>query len=241
MAVDTPFGRVDDEVLALSGLMILGGSFLVLKGLKGDDGPPVPTRPPQPGDVWGIPTAPALEQPGQIRINVTRTGNPSSPIAGPYLKIDRPQVSWHGPSYGREAFTSAYIVQKQASGVWASVYGSGVANAGMHNVAGNTPQLLVREDQLQPDGTRSPQLWLYPWPGTNVGPICGAPPMEGPGTLVLAVYGLQDDSCFLCTQDEGGCDPLCSPDWDGFSSPTCSQRSAVTYKLYRDKVYFHYV
>lgn len=236
MAIDTPFGRVDEEVLVLSALTIGFGGFLVFRGLKGADGPTIPTRPPMPGDTWGIPSIPGFDTMGQLQITLSRQNNPQQPIVGPYLKINSPQVTYTGPASGREAFASAFIVQKQPNGVWAPVYGSGVANAGMHNISGNPPQLLVRADQLQPDGTHSPQLWLYPWPGTSVGPVCGAAPVDGPGTVVLAVYGLQNDACFLNTTD-----PLCAPDMDGFASPTCSGRLAVAYKVWRDKVMFHYV
>ncbi|RJQ43379.1 MAG: hypothetical protein C4534_08255 [Gaiellales bacterium] len=229
-----PLAKLDNETLLISGLGIAGGLGLIVYALTrgGLDWPP--TRPPFAGDSWGVPSSPTLDTPGQIPISLTPV-NPSTGTRGAYFKVMAPAVQYAGP--GRNAYSAVTILQPYGSG-WAAVYGSGVAGARMFPAQVLTPYTLVAPNQPQPDGTVGPDLWAYPFPGTTVGPICGIPPQRGvPGTVVLAVCSVVDESC------EGSePNPACAPDYDGFASPTCSYsphpRLAVTKRVWKDKVIF---
>lgn len=216
--------KVDNETLALSGLLALGGLSLIVYGLTrggSESGPTIPTRPPVPGDQWGVPIAPEFEGQGQVRVPI-----------GEYLKARQPSVEYQGP--GRNAYTSLLILQRSGS-QWATVYASGVAGSRMFTAARLTRYGLVAPGQPQPDGSVGPELWAYPWPGTAVGPICGMAPQPGPATAVLAVYGVQSETYEGCAP---ACPPDSAPDYDGFASPTCNPRLAVTFKVYPDKILF---
>ena len=235
MAGESPFANVDNETLLLSGLVGLSGLGLIIYALTRGGGlnwPP--TRPPYPGDSWGVPTSPTLEAAGQIPISLTPT-NPSTGTPGAYFKVLSPSVMYAGP--GRNAYASVIILQKYGSG-WAAVYGSGVAGSRMFPAQQLTRYNLVAPNQPQPDGTVGPDLWAYPFPGTTMGPICGIPPQRGqPGTVVLAVYSVVAESC-----EGSGPISACAPDYDGFASPTCSYlphpRLAVAKRVWQDKVIF---
>lgn len=188
-----------DELIALAGLGIVLGGALILGSAN---------QTPVSGGMSHVSgmSAPYASLPANVSLHI-----------GDILKI-RPLVIYLGPP--RSVFTYAKIVQNSTV-----VYGSGIAGVaiGFDNPTAARQYPLVPGDELQPDGTKAPDLWLYPWPGPpgpggspggggNPGGICGVPPRPGAAQLFLDVY-------FRATESGN------TADADGFSSPTCNHRT----------------
>jgi hypothetical protein len=208
------------EVIALAGVIGLGGIGLIIYAL---------TRP-----APGAPSAGTLK-PGESMTNLHAANLDTNfviPVQLPFtmdtwagifsIQAIRPQVTYVGP--GRNTYTYAAVRQLQ-NGQLVTVAASGLAP--VHIGPASTPTVfdLVSPTQQQPSGCQAQALCVYPWPGTNVNPICGAPAQAGPADLYLEIYQEQADS--------GD-----SRDATGVGSPSCLNRRFVIQKRYPGKVTF---
>lgn len=205
-----------NEVLALSGLLVVGGMALVLSGLsnKGGGGGASDEfgklAAVHPDETVGVPTVAGIG-----------TGVLPVQIGQPFALVN-PTVSYAGP--GRDTYTHMRVVQFRNSH-WITVYGTGVG--GVHVGPSNEVRnfALISPDELQPPGCPPQSLCAFPWPGAEVSPINGAPADLGKATVLLEIY--------QNSQQSGN-----PADADGFSSPTYNNRIPIRRSAFRDAVLF---
>ena len=204
-------------VYAIAGLLGFSGVALILLAFRGKD-PLGGLNPWRPGEDPQNLRSPNLDASGQITV---QRGAPVAAL--------RPTVEYGGP--GRDVYTYFRIVQEQG-GTWVTVYGSGVA--GVHVGPPNpgvtsalTEYYLVAPTEVQPPFAQcvAQSLCAFPWPGTQVSNICGAPAQAGSAMAVLEIY----ENASLSGNPA---------DADGFSSPTCNNRVAIFRKEYPNKILF---
>ena len=174
----------------VAGVLAVGGVGLVIMALNQQAGPPTPGQ-------WSDPYVPGFPT------------NPQIPLGGTFHVLN-PKIKYAGP--GIDTFT--YLQAKQVyQGQEVSVMGSGVAGVHVGPATSLTEFPLVSATQPQPAGEPAGSLMMGPWPGLRNAagniptPICGKPPVPGPGYIYLQVY-----------QKDAG---------DGFSAPTCNKRTLI--------------
>ncbi len=207
-----PFAGLPQNTKILSVGLIAGGAALLLYALTQGQGPPGETAPLGPGEDMGSPASPSFEGEGVVQVAL-----------GQQIVCNRPRMTYSGS--GRNAFTQFQVWQKQGS-YWVPVYASGVAGSRMFAASTLTAYDLVPVEQPQPEGCPSQALCAYAFPGLAESPVCGAPAQRGYAWARIAVYQ-RNEACLTC-----------SPDYDGFSSPTCQDRKPVRFKDYPDKILF---
>ena len=202
------------EVLALSGLLVLGGLGAVLLAMKAGGGGET-IRPIPDGKLEGL-GSPNLDAAGTFQIS--RTAKFAALL--PYV---------HYIGTGRSVY-SFFQIKQLINGEMVTVFGSGVAGVFLAPAAILTQYALVSAQEVQPPGCPSGQnLCAEPWPGNETTPICGAPPRVGPADAVLEIYQ-------NATQSGNPADA------DGFSSPTCMHdgrlRIWIAQRVYKNKIQF---
>jgi hypothetical protein len=182
-------------LIAVAGLLGLGGVVLVILGLKqGQSGVPGLCAL-LPGEQMSAPDSLIFHQqtPGGIEVSIS---------AAPFIIIPHPVVYYAGP--GRDAFTYAEVKQTQGN-KYGTVYASGIAGTHLPNSATLAQFDCVPPTQPEPTGCPAQALCLSPWPGTTANPICGFSPIPGSADLYLSIY--QNTQAV-----DGG----------GYASPTCN-------------------
>lgn len=232
------------EVLALAGIVGVGGIALVFLGLRGAGGDKLgPTKPLKPGHTLSCPASISFNQPdppGSYNGSCLYARDPSqSPVTVPAtsfaIPCQFPEAIYAGP--GMDTFTTFRVVQKQGE-AWVTTHASGVAAVHVGGPTGNpTPTIYPLVDALEPQppgcpGPVGPHLCAGQFPGFDASPICiaaagggitmhGGPARPGLADGVIEIYD---------------CDfPFGSPQFqDCFRSPYCFPRPPVRRVTFQD-------
>ncbi len=192
--------QIKPEVLAIAGLLAVGGIALVLIGMGQGAGPgPVPEK-------FGSLTFARIATPSNPGSNVGPGSGTLNVTAGETITVVNPTYVYQGG--GKDIFAFARIVQNNAYGNNITVQGSGLSVSRAMQSATPTAQKMVPIANAQPGGclnagTNTFDLCMVPWPGAAQISICGAPAQLGPATLLLEIWAFdgvyQNSSCRAVT------------------------------------------